>query len=188
MKRMGVIAFVIFLVLILHKINFPYFNTTVHIKTKLYEAQYGRKVAKEKKDEPNIVLLVNIDDKKNTLEKFLNISGLRVVKEEPEVKLCISYDKKKKRQPKFMDTIQLNETEYTIFLIPQRENPKKFTMEICRRVSQYSSSKTFKLIELVFKKEIVFDVNRVKILGFFFDENVYFLALHFSMSTAAAIY
>jgi len=183
------IVFIIFITLCMINIELLYAGTFIHVKSKLYEADYYRKIMQAEGDNPDIILFINLTDKRREkLKDIFNVTNL-VLKEESEKEFEIPYDKygkKKKIDSKFLETIQLNGYEYSIFLIPHQKNLRKYTLEIYREVNKSLKPHTLKLIKLIYKKEIILDKSHI--IGFFFNKKVYFLAFHFSISIGAVIY
>jgi hypothetical protein len=113
------------------------------------------------------------------LKKFFGIKDLTAENESGELEISAeSWSEMKKTQPKASHTAMMNGQEYSIFVVPveidHKANIFKFRLEVYKNQSP-KNTLSLKTMENVMSKEILWNFGGPLAIGFFFDENAYFV-------------
>ena len=164
----------------------------------------------QKKTQPDILLMAKIYEsgleeeaplQLKSLKDYFHLSEMRLKEESPETKITWTtykeiYDDKgkflrkeeEKSKAKIRKTAIMNGEEYTIFLIPIEINTEekifKFAFEIYRTQSGKDSS-SLAPIELLTKKEILWNFEGPLLVGFFYEQEAYFLTFTVRISISS---
>jgi len=174
-------------------------KTELFFKSCLFEAGRSGGLV-QKKTQPDIFLMTKIYEsglaeeaplQLKSLKDFFRLPELQLKEESPETEITwivykeIYDDKGKflrkeeeKSKAKVRKTAIMNGEEYTIFIIPKEintdENIFKFALEAYKTQSGKESC-SLAPIELVTKKEILWNFGGSLVVGFFFEQEAYFL-------------
>lgn len=176
--------------------------TTLFFRSCLFEAESARGLSQQKDDRLDILLMAKIYEsglskyaskQLEELKNYFRLPNLRLKQESQEIELTweIRSDKEKrvKFEQKVRQTAFLNGVEYNIFLIPQEINTKekifRFILEVYK-IQKKEESSSLASIELVIKKDILWNFNGPLAVGFFFGEKIYFLT--FTIRVAISSY
>jgi hypothetical protein len=184
-------------------------KTELAFKSCLFEAERSGGWAK-RDSEPAILLVAKIYEsglaeeaslQLESLKNFFRLPDLRLTEESPETEITWVaykeiYDEKgkfvnkeeEKSRAKIRKTTLMNGEEYTIFLIPKEINTKddifKFVLEVYKTQSENKSSSLVSM-DLISKKDILWNFGGPLAVGFFFDQKAYFLTLTIRVSISS---
>ena|GEM_PF-3164302 len=184
-------------------------KTELLFKSCLFEAERSSGLL-QKKTQPDIFLMAKIYEsgleeeaplQLKSLKDYFHLPELRLTEESPETGITWEtykeiYDdkgkflrkEKEKSKAKIRKTAIMNGEEYTVFLIPKEinteENIFKFAFEIYRTQSGKESS-SLAPIELLTKKEILWNFKGPLVAGFFFEQEAYFLTFTVRVSISS---
>ena len=174
-------------------------KTELAVKTIFFEAKRNGG-SDPKRNAPDILFLAEIYQsglpaevslQLESLKDFFRLPELRLMEESPETKITWVaskdiYDEKgkfikseeEKSRARIRKTAFMNGEEYTIFLIPQeikaRENIFKFLLEVYKTQGGKEPS-SLASVELLAKKEMLWNFEGPLAMVFFFDDRIYFL-------------
>jgi hypothetical protein len=184
-------------------------KTELSFKSCLFEAERSSGLA-QKKTRPDILLMAKIYEsgldeeaplQLKSLKDFFRLPDLQLMEESPETEITwIAYKEiyddqgkfvrkeEEKSKAKIRKTAVMNGEEYTIFLIPEEinshENIFKFALEVYK-TQRGKESRSLAPIELVTKKEILWNFGGPLVVGFFFEQEAYFLTLTVRVSISS---
>lgn len=184
-------------------------KTELSFKSCLFEAERSDGLS-PKKTQPDILLIAKIYEsgldeeaplQLESLKDFFHLPELRLKEESPESEITWTtykeiYDDKgkflrkeeEKSKAKIRKTVIMNGEEYTIFIIPKEintdENIFKFALE-AYKIQSGKESCSLAPIELVTKKEILWNFGGSLVVGFFFEQKAYFLTFTVRISISS---
>jgi hypothetical protein len=184
-------------------------ETKLLFKTCLFEAERIGGLTEEKR-EPDILILARIHGpsqadalgQREELEAYFGLPDLTLKQDYPEAGLTWLtykeiYDEKGKlvsksearSRAKIRQTELMNREEYTISLAPKEINAKEsvfvFALEIYRTAG-CGDSEGLAVMDLIVAKDILWNFGGPLVVGFFFQDKVYFLALTISLDVSSS--
>jgi len=184
-------------------------KTELAVKTGFFEAERKGEPG-PKRSAPDILFVAKIYPsglpaevslQLESLKDFFCLPELRLMEDSPETKISWAvskeiYDEKGKfirneeeeSRAKIRKTAFMNGAEYTVFLIPQeiktRENIFKFLLEVYKTQGGNEPS-SLAAVELLAKKEMLWNFDGPLAMVFFFDEKIYFLTFTVEVSISS---